>query len=388
MKNIKNTIRVAICIILSLILTSCWSSVELNKLGIVIGVAIDKSSKEDDLNITVQVGVPKLEKSNSGVGGKEQFTNIKEKGKNVSDALKNINREYNRVLFFAHNQVVIFNKDLAQQGLSEQLDFFLRQREMRPLTWMLVSDGEAASILETHTNTQDDPGINIGKLIKNEKNVSQLPGINFKEFTSRLMSKTTSPVIPIIDMKTVDEKTKVPYIARTAVFKKDIMIGELNESESMGLLWGINKVKYGIITVNSPNGNDKVAVRIIRAKSHIKPKVEGDHISMNIYIDAEGDILEQTSSEDLSIPKIIKVVEENENLYIENQVLSTWNKAKEMNADVFGFGDLIYKYKPKKWKTIENKWDNEFQKITVNVEVDAKIRRMGKITKPSTYQGK
>ncbi|GKU23255.1 Ger(x)C family spore germination protein [Clostridium folliculivorans] len=388
MKNMKSIIMLLICIILSLSLTSCWSAVELNKLGIVTGVALDKSSKEEDLNITAQVGVPKLEKSNSGVGGKEQFVNIKEKGKNVSDALKNISREYNRVLFFAHNQVVIFNKDLAQQGLSEQLDFFLRQREMRPLTWMLVSDGEAASILETHTNTQDDPGINIGKLIKNEKNVSQLPLINFKEFTARLMSKTTSPVIPIIQMKTVDEKTKVPYIASTAVFKKDKMIGELNESESMGLLWGINKVKYGTITVNSPNGNDKVAVRIIRSKTHVKPKIEGEHIYMNIYIDAEGDILEQTSSEDLSIPKIIKVIEENENLYIGNQVLSTWSKAKEMNADVFGFGDLIYKYKPKKWKSIENKWDNEFQKITVNVEVNAKIRRMGKITKPPTYQGK
>ncbi|WP_160678278.1 Ger(x)C family spore germination protein [Clostridium sp. C8-1-8] len=388
MKNRIKLISLATYLFLSLSLTGCWSSVELNKLGIVVGVALDKKEKSDDITVTTQIGVPSLEKSNTGIGASKQYVNIKEKGKTVSEALKNISREYNRLLFFAHNQVVIINKELAYQGISSEIDFFLRNRETRPLTWIMVSNGEATDILDMNPSSRDDPGISIGKLIKNEENVSQLPIVNFKDFTMKLMSKTTSPVVPIVDLKPIDNNQKIPYIAKTAVFKKEKMVGELNESESMGLLWATNKVKYGTMLVNSPSGNEKVGIKITRAKGKIRPEVKDGIIYMNINIKAEGDILEQTTSEDLANPKSFKAIEEIENTYIENQVMEAWDKAKELNADIFGFGDNLYKFKTKEWKKVENKWEEEFPKVAVKVVVDTKVRRMGKITKPATFQGK
>lgn len=388
MKSRKKIIKLVICLFLSLSLTACWSSVELNKLGIVVGVALDRKEKNDDLTVTTQIGVPTLEKSSTGIGASKQFVNIREKGKTVSEALKNISREYNRLLFFAHNQVVIFDKSMAYQGISSEIDFFLRNRETRPLTWILISNGEAADILNMNPNSREEPGINLGKLIKNEQYVSQLPIVNFKDFTTKLMSKTTAPVVPIIDLKTNEKKEKVPYMIKTAVFKKDKMVGELNESESMGFLWGTNKVEYGTILVNSPSGNEKVGIKITKAKGKIKPEVKDGIIYMNIIISAEGDILEQTTAEDLANPKSFKIIEEIENAYIENQVMEAWDKAKALNADIFGFGDTLYKFKPKEWKKIESRWEGEFPKITVTAKVDTKVRRMGKITKPANFQGK
>ncbi|MBK1811482.1 Ger(x)C family spore germination protein [Clostridium sp. YIM B02505] len=388
MKYVKNLIILFICILLSLSLTACWSSIELNKMGIVTGIALSRYSKEEDLNIIAQVGVPRPEKSSSGVGGNEEYVNIKQKGNTVAVALRNISREYNRTLFFAHNQVVVFGRDLAHQGIGEQIDFFLRNRETRPLTWMLVSNDDIDNILENNTRVKENPGISIGKLIKNEENVSQLPIVTFRDFTSKLMSKTTAPVMPIIELKTNEDKSKTPFIAKTAVFAKDKMIGELNEAESMGLLWGTNKIKRATISVKSPDENEKVTIRINRAKSKLKPRIQGDTIYMSLEVHTEGDIMEQTTSKDLSDPQIIKVIEDTASKQIEKEVINAFSKSKELGADIFGFGDTIYKYKPKVWKQIETKWDKELQSIRFEVKVDARVRRMGKITKPATFEGK
>lgn len=383
-KYIKVCIQLIICILISLNLISCSSAHELNKLAIVMGVGLDKGKEPDTIEMTVQLAKVLEMKGSSKVGdnvGTSGYVNLKEQQRTISEAVRAFSKKVNRNLFFSHNEVIIFGEDLAESGIDNYMDFFLRYRESRLLQWVLISKQPASEILDIKPDLETTPGRNIGELIKSEQEISQVPAIDLREFASRLMSKTTAPIAPIIEASKEDNK-KITYVSETAVFKKDKMIGVLNKEETQGLLWGINKIKDGVITVAAPNDKGKVNIVTTHAKSKITPEIKDNEASIKIEIKQEGELQEQTTSEDMANPKVLAVLEKSEEDAIKKEVMLAIKKSRELNADIFGFGEIMYQHYPKQWIKMEKDWDKIYENINVDVSVNAKIRRTGRITKP------
>ncbi|PJI07009.1 MULTISPECIES: Ger(x)C family spore germination protein [Clostridium] len=384
-KYIKKWAKIIICIFMIVCLVSCSDATELNKIAIVMGVGIDKVKGMYPVQMTLQIAnVSGIKNPSMGSGdggtGNAGYIYIKEKGESISRISKLFARKLNRKLFYSHNQVIILSKDIAEDGIEKYIDFFLRYRQTRLLVWILVSKGHADEILNVKPELETNPGKNIGDLVRNEQDISQIPAVDLKEFVLRLMSKTTAPVAPMIEIRN-DKGKKMAYLSDTAVFKKDKMVGTLNKKETRGLLWSINKVKDGVIVLNKADGNN-VNIEITRSKGKIIPKMNGDKPSIEIKIKEEGDLEEQTFSEDLANPKELKKLEETENKYIKTEIMMALKKSRELNADIFGFGDIIYEHYPKQWSRMEKDWNKVYKNIDVNVSVDAKIRKTGRITKP------
>jgi spore germination protein KC len=57
-------------------------------------------------------------------------------------------------------------------------------------------------------------------------------------------------------------------------------------------------------------------------------------------------------------------------------------KVKELNSDIFGFGDAVHQRYRDEWKELEANWDEIFPDIEVEVTVESKLRRSGRITSP------
>lgn len=389
-KCVKVSTRIIICIFLALNLTSCRSAHELNKLAIVMGVGVDKGKDVDPIQMTVQIAnvsgataSKNTSKSSSGGASNTSYLNLEENGRGISEISKNFSRKLNRRLFFSHNQIIIFGNSAAEAGIKNYIDFFLRNRETRLLVWVLVAKGPASEILNIPPELETNPGRNIGELIKNEQDRSQIPAVNLKEFSSKLMSKTTAPTAPMIQAS-IDKNTKqmTAYLLNTAVFKKDKMVGTLDKKETRGLLWCTNKVKDGAIVINPQDGSDTVTIETTRAVSKITAKIKDNEPSIKIEIKQEGDLDEQTSSKNLANPKAFTALEKAESEVIKNEIMIALKKSRELNADIFGFGDTIYQHYPKQWSKIEKNWDEIYQNIHVDIRVDTKLRRTGRITKP------
>lgn len=384
-KYIKKLEKIIICIFMIVSLVSCTDATELNKIAIVMGVGIDKVKGINPVEMTLQLanvsGVKDPSKG-GGDGGASNisYVNVKEKGESISRISKLFARKLNRKLFYSHNQVIILSRDIAKDGIAKYIDFFLRYRETRLLVWILVSKGSANEILNIKPEFETNPGKNIGDLVRNEQDISQIPAVALKDFATRLMSKTTAPVAPVIEIKN-DNGKKMVYLSDTAVFKRDKMVGILNKKETRGLLWCINKVKDGVIVLSKSDGNN-VNIEITSSKGKIIPKMNGNKPSIEIKIKQEGDIEEQTFSEDLANPKEFKKLEKAENETIKKEAMMALKKSRELDADIFGFGDIIYEHYPKQWSKIEKDWDKIYKNIDVNISVDTKIRKTGRITKP------
>jgi len=68
---------------------------------------------------------------------------------------------------------------------------------------------------------------------------------------------------------------------------------------------------------------------------------------------------------------------------IEGEAEAALSKARELKADIFGFGEALHRKYPGLWKQVRQRWEEEvFPEVPVSVEVTARLRRTEKLTSP------
>ena len=133
------------------LVSGCWDRVEINDLAIVTAAAIEKK-ENDQIELSIQVFVPKSLSSGGGQGGAGGGSKItytaSETGKNIADALSKIQGKFPREIFWGQCKVFIFGEKVAKEGIQEQMDFLLRHPEPRGRAYVYISEGKAKPILE------------------------------------------------------------------------------------------------------------------------------------------------------------------------------------------------------------------------------------------------
>ena len=59
---------------------------------------------------------------------------------------------------------------------------------------------------------------------------------------------------------------------------------------------------------------------------------------------------------------------------IKHEIMTAFNKSRELNADIFGFGDIIYKRYKKEWKSYKDIWDEIYPTIELSIDAQTKIQ--------------
>lgn len=378
---------VILLIIMQVFVSGCWDSHELNKLSIIAGLGWDMDPRTGEVALTYQSIIPSQVKNSSGSGGGgeqkggEVLQSIQldhSTGRSAYDVLNHNAQHSSRIPFYQHVQVSVFGKDGAKRGIYPFLDTISRNPSSRPNILMVISEQKASDILGIQDGMENIQAFGMAATIKLSALFSKYPAVTNLEFMNRLMSKTTSPIAPMIGIieETGPEgkKQKKINITATAVFKDDKMIGELNERESSGLLWVINKIQKGFVIIPEAN------LEIVKAKSKIFPELQGDQIKITIEINEESNLIEYNLPQDMS-PDLLQQLENAQAQEIENQVMAAVEKSFALNADVFGFGDTVHRKYKKEWKELEPRWDEIYPGIEVVVKVKTHLNEVGDINK-------
>jgi len=378
--------KLTVCCFMLFVLSGCLGGREINDLEIVIGMAVDKDKNTGGILLTAQVvkeGEMGKASGEGGGGAGKAFWNVSSTGNSVFEAVRQITHKTGNKLFVSHNQAVIFGNDIATEGLRKYIDFFLRAHEMRPNALILIAEDQASDIMDAKPETEKLPAMNITKLVKAYGFTSHFYKVNMKDFASSLMSETTAPIAPLIGIAKEKENKDI-YVSGMAVFKNDKMVGKLNQNETRGLLWVLGEVKSGVISIPSPKRQGKAILEILESKSKVKPEINNGKIIMHIKIKAESSLSEQTTDENLaSIPAFEEMQKEQEEI-IRQEIMESFDKSKELNADIFGFGEMLRKKYNKVWKTIKDNWDEIYQSIELNIDVEVKIQKTDLLKKSAT----
>lgn len=380
-----------VLLILSLVLTGCWDRRELNEIAITLALGIDKVDEE--FQLTAQVVVPS-EVSMKQSSGRSTVTLFQATGETIFEAFRKMTIDSPRKIYPGHLRMLVIGEELAKAGVGESLDLLSRDWELRSDFYVVVAkDKTAAEILNVTTPIESIPANKMFNTLKtSEENWAVTKGVTLDELLGDFITDGKDAVLTGIQVfgnqevgsskQNVESITPAAQIQYDylAVFRQDKLVGWLNESESKGYNYIIDSVKSTVASISCPE-EGKVSIEVINSKSELKGKINKGEPEVNVTIEVEGNVGEVECHIDMKDTKTIDALEksyEKELKEIVHQTIETLQK--QYKSDIFGFGQAIHRSNPKTWKKIKNQWDEEFTELTVNVEVDMKIRDTGTVS--------
>lgn len=368
-------------------LTGCWDEKEMNEIGIVTGVAIDKNPQNDQYIITLQMILPaNMQKKE---GSKEKpYKNISGEGNTIFNAQRELSKKYERIPFYLHNRLIIVDENVAKEGLATIIDFFTRDIESRDNVMLAVSKNVKASELLNYDNkTEKFPSLSLAKF---SNVLYQNPGSVYKtliDFNQSINSDGIEPVLGIFSLlpsanasqaDSDTQKTEINY-SGSAVFAYDKLQGFLTEDETEAYNFAVGKIKSAGISISGlQNKNQLITTQVLNEKSRIEPHWDGSQISFDINISDTANIDEIHDNTDITELSIINKLEEEHAEKVKAEVEELVRKMQtDYKTDIFGLGQSFYKKYPKQWEKIKNDWPGIFSKVHCNVTVKTTLVRTG-----------
>ncbi|PFN97288.1 spore gernimation protein GerC [Bacillus sp. AFS076308] len=378
----KLGILVINCMII-FVLTGCWSRIEINDITIVTATAIDKMN-DGKIRVSLQVAIPKqLGPVGAGgsVGSNGSTVIISETGESMMDAIRRLQEKLPRRIFFSHNRILIIGEKAAKDGVYQILDYISRVREARMRSFILFSKGEAASILRLTPVIERYSS----EAIREQEKTGVGAKIMIKDFFNMLTTEGISPVAAEVAIRSEEKgrnsSKETAAIVGSAVFHKDKLVGWINDKDTRGVLWIRNEMVKGNITVSIPKekGGGKISAELKKGRTKVKPILVQSNVKMNVNIQAQVEVFENSSKLDLGNPKVLQYVQTLLEKDVEKRCeLALFKAQKQYRTDIFGFGNAVYRNHPKAWKEQhKNKWTEEFPNLEVSVNPHVSIVRTG-----------
>lgn len=393
---------IIIIIMISIILSSCTGSYEMNDLAIVTVTGLDYV--DGKILLTNEVIKPSASstKDNSQT---EPILYIQHEGYTVLDAIRNATLSLDRKLLYSHDRVIIFGEEFAKRGIGDYINFFLYASEPRETVYIIVAKGgKAYEVMGINEGLSHVPGEYIENLIENYKYTSKTRSINLNEYI-KYYFESKSAVLGVIQKEekiVVDKKleqkeniTNVLNVEGGAVFYEDALTGYYTGEEMIGFNFIIDEIKEGLIVFEVPDKNispdtnytatkGKYTVVEIKENNTKKDiKIEDGKINLTIDVKLRGVIGEETKGLDLSKLDVFNAIEEACSNKVEEYIRNTINKAQnELKVDSFGIDHLFHSKYPEEWGKISNDWESIFSEISYDINVETNIVRTGLIDVP------
>ncbi|GED17733.1 Ger(x)C family spore germination protein [Aneurinibacillus migulanus] len=371
-------------------ITGCWNRRELNDLAIAVGMGIDKSG--DQYLVTAQVVDPG-EVAAKGGSGRAPVTTYQQTGKTVLEALRKMTTLAPRKIYASHLRMLVIGESLAKDGMAKVLDLLSRDQELRTDFYIVVAKGtKAENILKILSPLEKIPANKMfSSLETSEKLWAPTVSITLDELISDLTSEGKQSALTGIRIKgsqeqgemkknveEIDALGRLQY-AGIAVFKKDKLVGWLNETESKGYTDLTDKLDGTILNVPCTKGGN-VGIEVIRSKTDVKGKVKNGKPKVEVKIQTEANVAEvECGHLDLKKTKTIYDLETKLEKEVKDHCEASIRKAKKLGTDIFGFGEAVHRGAPRYWKKNKKHWDKNFIDLPVEIKVEAKIRRIGTI---------
>lgn len=378
MKNFKIALLTIAILINSFIISGCWNYREVDKLSIVTGVAIDKST-DNKYKVTVELAQTS--------GGKETKTKPKlvtMEGKTLFDAVRNGISVSGEKLYWSHSKVIIISKEVAGEGISKILDWYTRDSETREDVYILISEeATAKEILETGSGSEEILSMMLGEVLNNENNLSEAPKTDILKYEIETATKGMSTIIPIVYLQ--PNGKNIPMINGTAIIKDDKIAGTLSGEETKDLLFIRDEIKGGVLVEEADTTN--VTLEIFKSKTKVKPQVDGNKIKMEVSVETTVALDEVQGSQNFIDEEGLKNLEQKTENSLKSRMEAVVKKMQEEHdEDIFGFGTKLQENYPKVWKSISNNWEEIFKDIEVNVKTKVHVKNSGVTSKTITQE--
>lgn len=369
-------------IFLVLFLCGCWGETELDALFIVTGVGLDASDDPEKMTITFQVAKTQSGPANgSGDASSTESATIllKTERGTVAEGITDFNRDSSRKIFIQHNQVILIGSSLAEKGLSNRIDLFVRDQETRMEVPIVIVDGEAEEVLAVEMDQDKISGLFLSHVMERQGSISNQYRTRLLDFASRIIDESSSPIAPIAEVVKAEGGEEI-LITGMAVFKGDRMIGRLTNDETLGYIWAMGGVKNSSVVAEDDAGKAVFIISELDSKRTLTLREDG-RVRVKLSVNALLSVNELKGFSKMAPLELINHLIELSQDTIRQRITDTFETARKMKADIYEFGVSVHRKFPKEWREMSGRWDDYFSGIDLVVEVKASIPTTGKVIK-------
>ncbi|WP_091018690.1 MULTISPECIES: Ger(x)C family spore germination protein [Paenibacillus] len=372
------------------LLTGCWDRQELNELGIMLGLGVDKDG--DMIKVSAQVVVPNEVSSKAGGGKGTPVTQYQASAATLFEAIQKLTETSPRRIFMAHIRVLVFGEEYARKdGIYDVIEALMREPTARPDYYVMVAKNTTAShVLDVLTPLENIPAEKLfNSLDVSAKTWSPTTTVTGDELMDFMISPGIQPVITGVEILGNQEqsgnKENIATIRSPArlnttglsVFRKDKLIGWLTADESKGYNYIRDNVESTVSHMPCrKKGN--VTFKTLRTTTKRKAKIVNGKPVINIDIKNVSSIGAVECGIRIGSMKVLKELEsDSEERLIELMQESVHSVRRKFHVDIFGFGQEVYHADPKFFKKIENDWDKYFEELDIKYKANVQIKRVG-----------
>lgn len=379
----RKSLLVILCFPLLIVLAGCWDQTNIEEHGFVIGTAVDfadDDTGEKTLAMTNQIVSPgDLGTPENGSSDQPPYINLTTTGKSLFDISRNMLKEISRAPYYEHLRFVIVSEEVARdpEVFASIMDVFIRNRQMRRGIKVVIAEGEAKNILEINPKPEKLPVMYVDMITDNAyAAMDMIEPVRLGKLHSYLLNES-SYVLPRIRV----HEDHVDY-NKVVVFngKKDQMVGDLNDLETIGMHLIKGDMNGGIIKFKLENHTMVFEIERLKSGIKIDPQHPED-MDISVNIKTEGNLAEMYGSKTLLEPSYLADIEEEVGKQIEDYANRAINKAQQdYELDVLGIDETLKVKHPKIWKKVKSNWENGenyFASSRIHVSVDVNIRETG-----------
>lgn len=373
-------------------MTGCLQRTELNELGMVAGLGIDK--EENGYTVTAQILNPAALANNSG---STPVYSLKATGQSMSEAFSRIDQMSTTTLFLAHLDVIVVNEAMAEAGINPVLNFALRHTDIRPDINIAVAKGTSANhILNVLPDAYNPPvaSLDVSTNMAFE-DTSRLVDINLFETIDMVNSPGIQLVLNAVRVHhETDENQSEEEDGKSdntqaitsnaqlrmdslAVFDGEKIIGFIDDEQAQlyNILIGNHK-RYIFNTV--VDDEYYFATEIVTTKTKIKTELENNKAF--ITVDLSALIVENAYNIDLTKQDNLNTMAE----YLTNKLTRDFKEfiyvlQHEFKADIIGIGGKAYYQNNRLWEEKQGYWDELFPELDIYVELNFVIDSVGEV---------
>ncbi|CAM4507591.1 Ger(x)C family spore germination protein [Paenibacillus macerans] len=373
-------------VLLPLLLTGCWDRIEVNDIAFVLGSSIDKENGL--IRSTVQIALPSQlggagsEGGGGGTSGSKTFLMLSKTAPTVYTANKEMQTSLSRVLNYSHRRVTLYGEEFARTGIGEQIDTFARFPQNRLTTYIVVTRGPAYKVLGADAPIEQVPAEMIREIAKS----GMKSAMSVQKLSNQLLTEGIDPAIPAVTLgesapDKVGDGQSLVRLDGLGVLRTDKLVGFLDTDDGAMALLAMNEAIDPKVSVRYEGGNpdQMITVSLNETNSKIRTRLKNSQIVADIYIQAKGLLVENTSNVNLESTMMGKL-EKQCNDFVAERVREVANKVlKEYRSDIFGIGNSFHNAYPAEWAKVHNRWNDVLPEVEVRVHSHVHLENTGEL---------
>lgn len=368
-------------------LSGCWSRIELNDLGIVLGMAVDVG-EEEPVRMTFYIPRTQYGGQEGGIGrGPAPVWAVTREASSISEALQEIRMAASRRIALDHLRVLLIGEEYARtRGVGELLDALAMNAELRLTLRPFIVEGRAQDVFQAMPQLRLYQPMNLVGMVQAKAGVDW----RLKNVLVARSSETHSSWMYALKVIRRDAQTPLgpetaAVISGAALFVGDQLVTVLHPPESQFLLWFLRSAKATILTAPCPKPEEGTfSGHVLSGRAAVRPRLEGGKASFLVRVKASINLSRSQCRLRMNEEADRHLLEEHMAAYLRANMKRLVETLQEHGVDPVGFGKHLQLAYPSYYRTIGEHWKDEWPNADAQVEARVTIPRSGLLTSPGS----